>query len=170
MTKKEMAHSANIQESIVIHVPKEKLWETTALQFSRIGDWSPGVVRSKGNGTSQLGAACMERLCEPSYRGFTKTIERIVDYKPEIYQFTYQIVAVMPKIVQRATNTWTHIDRGEATQIMMDVNMELKGFVGWLMRKPMQKRMVKILRENLEELKTFVETGQVHERKKRVNS
>lgn len=73
-------------------------------------------------------------------------------------------------MVQRATNTWTHIDRGEATQIMMDVNMELKGFVGWLMRKPMQKRMGKILRENLEELKTFVETGQVHERKKRVNS
>ena len=164
-----MAQNLNIQESIVIDVSKEKLWEITALQFDKIGDWSSGVVRSEGHGTSDLGAVCLERNCEPSYKGFNRTTERIVDYQPADHQFTYKIVAGLPGMVQNATNTWTHVEIGDNTLLTMDVHMQLKGFMGWLMKIPMKKQMGKILKENLEELKTYVETGQIHERKKNLN-
>ena len=82
------------------------------MQFDKIGDWSSGVVRSEGHGTSDLGAVCLERNCEPSYKGFNRTTERIVDYQPADHQFTYKIVAGLPGMVQNATNTWTHVEIG----------------------------------------------------------
>ncbi len=163
-----MGHHIKIQESILIDVSKEKLWEVTALQFDRIGDWSSGVLKSKGHGTSDIGAVCLERNCEPSYEGFKTTTERIVDYQPEDHQFTYEIVAGLPGMVTNAENTWTHVGIGEKTLLTMDVHMELKGLIGWLMKIPMEKQMRKILRENLEELKTYAESGQIHDRKKKL--
>ncbi|MEM9361374.1 MAG: SRPBCC family protein [Bacteroidota bacterium] len=161
-----MPQQVEIKESILIEIPIDKLWEITALQFDKIGDWSSGVLSSKGHGVSELGAVCLERQCEPSYKGFKKTTERIVDYHPENHQFTYKIVSGLPAMVQNATNSWTHIGNENQTRITMDVNMELKGLLGWLMKNPMKKQMRKILRENLEELKYYAETGRVYDRKK----
>ena len=163
-----MATAVRIRESIMIGVPKERLWEVTALQFDKIGDWSAGVLFSEGNGTSELGAVCLERVCEPSYKGFEKTTERIVDYRPEQFQFTYQIVAGLPGMVEKATNTWTHIGEASNTRLTMDVNMQLKGIMGMLMKRPMQSKMRSILRQNLEELKVYVERGELHDRKKKL--
>ena len=165
-----MPHQVNIQESIVVKVSKEQLWEITALQFDKIGDWSAGVLHSEGHGTSELGAVCLERHCNPSYKGFKKTTERIISYLPEEHQFTYRIVAGLPSMVQNATNTWTHVGDENETTITMNVNMELLGFMGWVMKTPMKKQMRKILRENLEELKVYAETGQVHDRKNSVEN
>jgi len=163
-----MATHVQIKESILIEIPKENLWEITALQFDKIGDWSAGVLYSEGNGTSALGAVCLERVCEPSYKGFEKTTERIVDYQPDGYQFTYEIVAGLPAMVEKATNTWTHIGRENETELTMEVNMHLKGIMGFLMKTPMQKRMKSILRQNLEELKVYAESGELHSRKKKL--
>ncbi|MEM6893826.1 MAG: SRPBCC family protein [Bacteroidota bacterium] len=163
-----MPNHVHIQESIVVKISKDKLWDITALQFDKIGDWSAGVIHSEGHGTSQLGAVCLERQCNPSYKGFKKTTERIIEYLPDNYQFTYKIIEGLPGMVQNATNTWTHVGDENQTTITMDVNMHLTGFMGWVMKTPMKKQMRKILRENLEELKVFAETGQVHDRKKSV--
>lgn len=162
--------NVSIKESIIIEIPREKLWEITALQFDKIGLWSAGMTDSKGYGTSELGAVCNERQCEPSYKGFKKTTERVTDYQPENHQFTYEIIAGLPGMVKKATNTWTHADQEDGTLLTMHVNMQLQGIMGWLMKGPMQGKMRKILRENLEELKVYAETGQVHERKKKLNS
>lgn len=161
----------NVQSeaSIYINVPKKKLWEITALQFDKIGVWSAGVRASQGYGTGQNGAVCSERRCEPSYKGFKQTTERIIDYQPEQYHFTYQIVAGLPKMVAHATNQWLHTDEANGTRLTMKVDMELRGLIGRIMKGPMQKRMAKILRENLEELKVYVETGELHERKRKLN-
>ncbi|MEM6723706.1 MAG: SRPBCC family protein [Bacteroidota bacterium] len=164
-----MAHiSVEIKASILIEVSKETLWGITALQFDRIGDWSAGVKSSQGFGKGLNGAVCSERQCDPGYKGFKKTTEKIIDYQPDAHQFTYQITSGLPKMVVKATNQWTHQTVDKGTRLTMNVNMVLQGFMGRLMAKPMQKRMKKILRENLEELKLYAETGQLHERKQRL--
>ena len=162
--------TVSIAESIVINLPKDKLWEITALQFDKIGLWSAGVKDSEGHGTSQIGAVCNERQCEPAYKGFKKTTERIIDYRPENYEFTYKIAAGLPKMVTNATNHWTHVEVENGTRLTMSVNMELKGLMGRIMKGAMQKNMKKVLKENLEELKIYAETGQVHERKQKLNA
>ena len=157
-----------VEESILINVSKEQLWEITALNFDKIGDWSAGVKESNGRGTGINGAVCLERVCEPSYKGFKETTERLIDYQPENFEFTYQIVEGLPKMVILATNKWIHQEEGEGTRITMSINMELKGLMGKIMKKPMGKRMSKILKQNLEELKVYAETGELHERKKKI--
>ena len=72
-------------------------------------------------------------------------------------------------MVKYATNTWSHEDEGNGTRITMQVNMELKGLMGTIMKGTMRKKMGKILMENLEELKIYAETGEIHERKKKLN-
>ncbi|MEO1437231.1 MAG: SRPBCC family protein [Bacteroidota bacterium] len=161
--------SVEVEESIFIKVSKEQLWGITALQFDKIGDWSAGVKSSEGFGKGQNGAVCSERQCDPAYKGFKKTTEKIIDYQPDAHQFTYQITKGLPKMVVRATNQWTHRDEKGGTRMSMKVNMILKGLMGRIMAKPMQKRMATVLRENLEELKIYVETGKVHDRKAKLN-
>ena len=158
-----------VKESIFIDLPKDKLWELTALQFDKIGDWSAGVKASVGKGEGINGAVCLERQCDPAYKGFKQTTERIIAYHPNDYHFTYQIVAGLPKMVVKATNQWTHLDEGKGTRLTMKVSMELKGLMGAIMKGPMQKKMGQVLKENLEELKVYAETGGLHNRKQKLN-
>ena len=165
-----MARSeVKVEESIFINLAKEKLWDITALQFDKIGAWSAGVLDSKGYGTGLNGAICKERRCVPSYKGFNETIERIIDYQPGHYHFTYQIVAGLPKMVTNATNQWIHTDEASGTRITMKISMKLSGLMGKLMKGLLKKKMGKILRQNLEELKVYAETGEMHQRKKKLN-
>ncbi|MEM9001639.1 MAG: SRPBCC family protein [Bacteroidota bacterium] len=159
-----------VQHTLYIDVPKDSLWKITALQYGRIGDWSAGVKTSEGGSVGGFnGEIHTERVCEPGYKGFKKTTERIIDYRPKQYYFTYQIAEGLPHMVTYATNTWTHEDEGQGTKITMKVTMELKGLMGTLMKGTMIRKMGKILKENLEELKIYAETGELHERKKKLN-
>lgn len=159
-----------VEQSIYVDVPKDSLWKITALEYEKIGVWSAGVKTSEGGNVAGFnGEIHTERVCVPGYKGFKKTTERIIDYAPEQYYFTYQIAEGLPGMVKYATNTWTHKDEGEGTRITMQVKMELKGFMGTIMKGPMSKKMNKILKENLEELKIYAETGELHQRKKKLN-
>ena len=162
--------TVQVEQSIVIELPKDSLWKITALQYEKIGDWSAGVKSSEGGSAGGFnGEIYTERVCVPGYKGFKKTTERIIDYQPDQYFFTYQIAEGLPGMVKYATNTWTHMEEGSGTRITMQVNMQLQGLMGAIMKGPMKKKMSQILRENLEELKVYAETGEVHERKKKLN-
>ncbi|MEM8898324.1 MAG: SRPBCC family protein [Bacteroidota bacterium] len=158
------------EQSIIINIPQDSLWQITALEFHKIGIWSAGVKSSEGGSIGGFnGITYTERVCVPGYKGFKKTTERIIDFQPDTYQFTYQIAEGLPKMVKYATNTWTHENEGNSTKITMRVNMELRGLMGSLLKGAMTKKMGKILKENLEELKIYAETGELHERKKKLN-
>ena len=72
-------------------------------------------------------------------------------------------------MVTYATNQWIHEEEQKGTRITMKVNMELKGLMAKIMKGPLKKRMGKIIRENLEELKIYAEMGKLHELKKKLN-
>ncbi|MEM9339918.1 MAG: SRPBCC family protein [Bacteroidota bacterium] len=159
-----------IEQSMYIEVSKDSLWKLTALQYEKIGLWSAGVKSSEGGSISGFnGDIYTERVCVPGYKGFRKTTERIIDFQPEKDYFTYQIAEGLPGMVKYATNTWVHEQEGSGTRLTMQVNMELQGLMGTMMKGPLKKKMSKILRENLEELKIYAETGELHERKKKLN-
>lgn len=163
-----MAQKKNVitkEQSIYIDVPIEQLWKITALDFANIGAWSAGVNSSEGQGAGINGSKVTERVCQPSYKGFKATTERFIKYNPNDYSFTYQIPNGLPKMVTYAENVWKHKKKGNGTELTMAVNMELKGFMGWLLKGVMEKQMGKILVENLEELKIYAETGKLHPRK-----
>ncbi|MEM6344343.1 MAG: SRPBCC family protein [Bacteroidota bacterium] len=162
--------TVQVEQSIYIDVPLDSLWKITALEFEKIGDWSAGVKSSEGGSIGGFnGEIYTERVCVPGYKGFKKTTEKIIDYQPQQYFFTYQIAQGLPEMVRYATNTWTHEAEGKGTRISMKVNMELQGIMGSLLKNSMKKRMAKILLENLEELKVYAETGELHERKQKLN-
>ncbi|MEM6699234.1 MAG: SRPBCC family protein [Bacteroidota bacterium] len=152
-----------VKKSIYIDAAKEVLWKITAEDFTEVDKWISGVnlAESTGEVKTGMGAA---RSCTPSYKGFSKTTEKIVDFQPTDF-FTYQIVEGMPKMVAHATNTWTHVAKGEGTELTMHVKMEVQGLMGAIMKGPMKKRMNVVIQDALEELKVYAETGNLHERK-----
>ncbi|MEM8509568.1 MAG: SRPBCC family protein [Bacteroidota bacterium] len=159
----------HVKASIFIAVPIKAVWEITAHQFDKIATWSSGVTESTGHGVGLNGAVCKERQCTPRYKGFKKTTERIVAYQPENYVFRYEIPKGLPNTVVKASNTWTHEVDGNGTILTMDVNMQLKGLMAYLMKGVMKRKMGHILQENLEEIKVYAETGELHERKRKLN-
>ncbi len=157
-----------IQKSILIDVPKQELWDITAHDFGNIYKWISGVNRSHGQGEGINGATHGERVCDPSYRGFKRTTERITAYDPNGFRFTYQVVSGLPSFVESASNTWTHETEGDGTRLTMAVAMKVKGIMGALMGGMMKSKMSKILTEALEELKTYAESGgDLHPRKRK---
>ncbi len=149
-----------VQQSIYIDIPQEELWKITADDFIQVDKWISGVNLAEGAGQG-IGAA---RTCTPSYRGFSKTTEKIIDFQP-ISSFTYEIIEGMPKMIAFATNTWKHEPQNEGTLMTMQVKMQVKGFMGTLMKGFMKKRMKSVLQDALEELKLYAETGELHKRK-----
>ena len=152
-----------IKKSIYIDIPKEELWKITADDFTKVDKWISGVnfAESTGDQETGIGAA---RSCTPSYKGFKKTTEKIIKFKP-MDSFTYQIAEGLPKMVVYATNTWIHESKGAGTVLTMHTKMELKGLMGTIAKGPLKKKMNTILQDALEELKLFAETGNLHERK-----
>lgn len=159
-----------ISRSIYIDLPRKELWKITALDFGNIAKWSAGVVESNASGEGKNGAVCNERVCQPSYKGFKATTERFIDYDDKNYHFTYQIAQGLPGFVTYATNHWTHQPQGNGTLLTMKASMQVKGFMGIIMKGLMRKNMGKILFQNLEELKIYAETGQQHARKQAVQA
>ncbi|MEM9194295.1 MAG: SRPBCC family protein [Myxococcota bacterium] len=159
-------------ESIEILASPEKVWSVAAGQFDRIGEWSSGVrssrplpLESEPNPGSSLGLA--GRVCDTPQG---ETIEKFVAFDDGQRTFTYEVSGkAMPSFVKRATNTWVLKGLGpDRTQLTMTVEMETGGFVGAIMKPMMSMGMGKVLRTNLEDLKHFVETGELHQRKKKL--
>lgn len=152
-----------VKRSIYIDVPQADLWKITAEDFTQVDKWISGVNLAESTGTQEMGLGAA-RSCTPSYKGFSKTTEKIIDFQPT-EAFTYQIAEGLPKMVVHATNTWIHTSNGAGTELTMHTKMQLKGLMGTLLKGTMKKKMNKILQDALEELKLYAETGDLHERK-----
>jgi|GEM_PF-1172275 len=161
-----------ISSSIYIETSIDHLWQKTALEFDKIGIWSASLDHSSAGNTGNEfpGISCTERVCSPNQKGLSKTVERIIDVKAEQYQFTYEIAQGLPSFVGYATNTWQLEPEGNGVRMSMTAKMELKGFLAWLMGGIMERKMENLLNENLEELKYYVEHGEVHPRKAKLKS
>lgn len=146
--------------SILIHAPLERVWAIAAQEFAGISAWASNVLASRPLQEAD------GRVCQTPQGQAT---ERLLHVDPDAHTFTYEIrAAFMPGFVERAVNTWSLTSEGaHQTRLTMEAEMTLSGAVGWLMGWPMRLGMGRLLCDNLEELKHYIEhDGEPHERKR----
>lgn len=152
-----------VQESTIIYVSADELWELVGPGFAEVHKWSSNVDHAEGKGTSQFeGAVCEERFCDVNVKGFSKISEKLIGYDENQMNLTYTVNSGMPGFVRKAENHWAvlPIDE-ESSKLVMKANFEVKGFMGFLMKGVMKRKMTKTLKTVLNDAKVYLETGQV---------
>ena len=164
-----MARHITATTEITIDAPLDRVWTVMAEDFAGIGKWSSGVKRSTGSGPSMNGSACTERACEIAAMGFSDTKERIVEFTPRD-RIRYELYDGLPGFVIQAINGW-HFEAVEGgARVRGQTDMDVKGPIGLMMGGFMKKNLTRVLGEMAEEAKHYIETGQVHPRKAKLNA
>lgn len=160
------------KESETINVSAEKLWQIAGKQFEDAYLWATTVDHSEGAGAAKFeGASCDTRACELSASGFDRIEEKVTKYSDEKMNFAYQVTSGMPKFVSSASNDWTVVSIGpNKSKLVMKADFRVKGLMGSLMKGMMKKKMSKLLKVVLNDIKVYAETGRPSESKqKRIN-
>lgn len=156
--------TVKVTETVIIDAPIDRVWRHTADEFEQISRWDANVRTSTPTtGRRPEGASVAGRRCE-LYKG-KPTVEQLTVFDVARQTFSYEIVEGLPGFVRTATNTWSHRAVGETTELSMTVSIDMGGLLGVLMKRPLSGQMRKVLGNAQEELKHYVELGQVHERK-----
>jgi hypothetical protein len=154
-----------IKQEIVINASIDEAWEILGPQFENVQFWASSIKHSEAlNKESLNGSKCTVRGC--SVAGIGEIKETLLSYSIENHSLSYEIKEGMPKMVRYASNHWKLIDLGNGkTKLKMKIEMKTGGFMGWMMRGMMKRKMTKLSFETAEEFKYYVETGKLHPRK-----
>ena len=99
-------------------------------------------------------------------KGFRSIKEKLVQYDTKKHELTYEVYDGFPGFVKLASNHWTVKNLSPTTsQVEMNVTMKMKPFMGSLMGGVMNKKINRLLPTVLNDLKVYVETGEVSESK-----
>lgn len=157
-----------LSSQLTIHASADKVWSVIAHDFARIGEWASGVAQSKVNikANAPNGATVGGRVC--SVPGFGDLEETFTHYDEAAKTFTYKATG-MPFFVTSAQNSW-YIQAIDAatTEVSFSLDMQLMPVVGTIMGIPMRIQLVRLLDNVTEELKHYIETGDVHPRKQKL--
>lgn len=157
-----------LSKEIVVHTSADRAWQIVAHDFARIGEWASGVAKSVPNKDAIVldGATVGGRVC--SVPGFGNIHETFTAYDEHGKTFTYEATG-MPFFVKGAFNSWKIEAIDENTsRVSFSVDMHLVPVIGGVMGIPMRMQLDKLLREAVEELKYYAETGEVHPRKQKL--
>lgn len=157
-----------LTSQLTINAPIDHVWKVIAHDFAQIGEWASGVAHSTINTNVRApeGATVGGRVC--SVPGFGDITETFTAYDEVGKTFTYEATG-MPFFVSSALNSWTvrPIDTN-TTHVRFQAEMKLIPITGKLMAIPMKRQIIRLLDNATEELKYYVETGDVHPRKKQL--
>ena len=154
-----------IHQQITIDASIDKAWAVLGPQFENAQIWASSIKHSEAlNKESINGSTCTLRGCYVS--GMGKIKETLLTYSPNEHSLSYVIKEGMPKMVKYASNHWQLTDLGNGkTGLKMTIEMKTGGFMGWMMKGLMKKKMTKLSSEIAEEFKYYVENGIPHPRK-----
>lgn len=153
-----------IKRELVINDRIENAWKILGPGFVDAYKWASVVNHSVGKGTGTNGAPCSERGCDIS--GMGKIRERVIQYSDEKHLLSYQVAEGMPSMVKNAVNTWQLVDLGNnKTGLTMQMELEVGGLMGTLMKPMMKMQMGKMATDTAEDFKYYVESGLPHPRK-----
>ena len=153
-----------IKKEIIIHSDIEKCWNVLGKDFANVHKWASVVKHSEGSGDSFNGASCSERGCNVKGMGALK--EKLINYSDDTHSFKYEITEGLPSMAKEGTSSWklTTIST-DKTNLMMEMNMDISGFIGTIMKPLMKMKMGSMVNQLLEEFKYYVEKGSPHPRK-----
>jgi len=155
-----------IARELVMDVPADRVWQVLAQDFATIGEWFSGVDHSKVRADVEApqGAKVGGRICKVP--GLGEIQERFTAFDESNKTFAYE-VSGMPFFVKAASNSFVvaTID-GSKTRVSLEAITEVVRVIGWLPLIPMRIQLGRLMGMLLEELKHFVEQGDIHPRKK----
>lgn len=153
-----------IKKETTIHADIEKCWDVLGKDFANAHKWASAIKHSEGSGESFNGASCSNRGCDVKGMGALK--EKLLSYSDNTHSLEYEIIDGLPSMVKKGTNSWSLASVGtNKTKLTMEMNMDISGFIGTIMKPMMKMQMGGMGKQFLEEFKYYVEKGNPHPRK-----
>ncbi len=160
----------NIKESIEVKINASKTWEIIGPNFLNISEWGRGVIKSWENESAPKNfenSPAGGRFCEVA--GFGKLEENIIHYNGGKYEISWSAMGEkLPKFVSGLQNEIKVEEIDENTcKITSNLTANLGGLMGFLLGFILRKNFTKLIHGFLNDWKTYAETGEVSETKKR---
>lgn len=160
----------DIKDSIEINVNADKAWEIIGPNFLNIGDWGRGISKSWHNEAvpkkfedSPAGG----RFCDLGKFGVAD--ERIAHYDVNKREITWTAdVDKIPGFLKNLQNALSveEIDENSC-RVKSNITADLSGIRGALLGGPIKGNFTKLLKGFVGDWKTYAETGQPSDYKKR---
>lgn len=153
------------QNTLHINASADKIWSIVAHDFANIGRWASSIVSSGINPEAAIpdGADVGGRICHAP--GFGDIKETFLHYDEGEKTFTY-FAEGGPFFMKSAHNTWTVIPENDASaHVTFAAEMVMYPPFNWLMAIPMRMQINRIIKNTTEELKHYIEKGEIHPRK-----
>ncbi|MCP4458286.1 MAG: SRPBCC family protein [Cytophagales bacterium] len=153
-----------IKKEIIINSDIEKSWSVLGKNFANVDRWASAIKISEGSGESFSGSTCSTRGCD--VKGMESIKEKLLNYSDDTHSLKYEIIEGLPSMVKKGTNSWSlESIASNETKLTMEMNMDIRGFIGTLMKPMMKMQMGGMGNKFLEEFKFYVEKGNPHPRK-----
>jgi hypothetical protein len=150
----------------VMDVPADRVWQVLAHDFAKISEWFSGVAHSQPKLDVEVpeGAKVGGRICKVP--GLGEIQERFTSYDESNKTMAFE-VSGMPFFVRAASNSMVvaTVD-GSRSRVSLEAVTEVVPVIGWIPLIPMRIQLNRMFSMFLEELKHFVEKGDIHPRKK----
>ncbi|MEM7799468.1 MAG: SRPBCC family protein [Chloroflexota bacterium] len=153
------------QDTLHINASAEKIWSTVAHDFANLSRWASSIESSGINHDAPVpnGADVGGRVCRAP--GFGDIKETFLHYDEGGKTFTY-FAEGGPFFMKSAQNTWTVISESDSTaKVTFAAEMVMHPPFNWLMAVPMRLQINRIIKNTAEELKHYIEKGEIHPRK-----
>ncbi|MCA9890338.1 MAG: SRPBCC family protein, partial [Anaerolineae bacterium] len=154
-----------LSREIIVNASADAVWKVLAHEFGSVGEWASGVAHSVANHALAIpeGATVGGRVCQVP--GFGELNESFTAYDEQGKTYTFEAKG-LPFIVRAAHNTWRVQPLGnDKCRVSFAAEMQLMPVVGLLAAVPMRVQLGTLLKNAVEELKYYVETGSIHPRK-----
>lgn len=145
---------------IELDISAEEAWTAVGEKFGETGQWTSSLDSSHLVGALDNAGS---RVC---IQGRKKLIEKITKFDPETMVVQYELIDGRPAMVKTALNKWSVKSLGPNRSIVtMNPTTTLKWWA-ILMTPVLSLGLNSLLPKILEEFRYWVETGEVHPRKK----
>ncbi len=160
----------DIKESIEIKTSADKAWEIIGPNFLNIAEWGRGISKSWNNDSVPQtfeGAPAGGRFCDLGKFGIVD--ERILHYNQAQNEITWSAQSdKLPGFLKGLQNALKVEKINEnSCRVTTNITANLTGIGGFFLGIPIKKNFTKLLKGFVKDWKTYAETGEVSETKKR---
>jgi hypothetical protein len=160
----------DIKLSLEVNTNASKTWDIIGPNFLNISHWSRGVLKSWNDDSlspKYENAPAGGRHCEVV--GFGKLDEKIIHYNYNKFEISWSAEGEkFPKFLSGLQNE-VKVERidDNNSKITSNITANLSGIMSLLMGSYLKKNFTKLISGFLKDWKTYAETGEISETKKR---
>lgn len=160
----------DIRESVEVQVEAERAWEIIGPNFLSIDKWGRGISKSWENETATKsieGAPAGGRFCDLGKFGIAD--ERILYYNDSNREISWSASSdKLPGFLKNLQNDLkVEVIDSNSCRVSTNITADLTGIGGIFLGSPIKKNFGKLLKGFVKDWKSYAETGQPSDTKKR---